>query len=306
MRYRALIASLLAGASLSMTAGVSAAATYPVASTEAQMELNEASFYLTGQDPAQSASGVNVPCTPSAAHPYPVVLVHGLQGNQYNGWANLGPTLANAGYCVYSLNYGGGSSTTAGTYGTGPLAQSAQQIATFIDSVRQTTGAAKVDLVGHSEGGFEVEYVTKMISGMAAKVNAVVALAPVTHGTTLWGASYIARALGLTPLVGSACAACSDLLVGSDVVNTLSNGPIAQPGVAYTTIISKFDEAVTPYTSAAINEPGVNNIVVQNTCPFDPVGHTGLAYDSDVTTMVENALDPANAAPVACSFGPIG
>lgn len=303
MRFRAITTALLVGASLVLPNIAADAASYPVASSESQMEANEASFYLSGQDPAQSAPGVNVPCTLTAAHPYPVVLVHGLQGNQYNGWANLGPTLANAGYCVYSLNYGGSSSTA---YGTAPLAQSAQQIGTFIDSVLASTGAAKVDLLGHSEGGFEVEYVTKMIPGMAAKVNAVVALAPVTHGTTLWGASYIARFFGLTPLVGAACPACSDLLIGSAPVTALSNGPIAQPGVAYTTIISKFDEAVTPYTSAAVNEPGVTNIVVQNTCPFDPVGHTGLAYDSDVTTMVENALDPANAASVVCSVGPIG
>lgn len=303
MRYRVITATALVGAALVLPTIAADAATYPVASSEAQMEANEAYFYASGQDAAQSAPGVNVACTPTAAHPYPVVLVHGLQGNQYNGWANLGPTLANAGYCVYSLNYGGGS---AGSYGTAPLAQSAQQIATFIDSVRATTGAAKVDLLGHSEGGFEVEYVTKMIPGMAAKVNAVVALAPVTHGTTLWGASYLARALGLTPLVGAGCPACADLLVGSGPVNALSNGPIAQPGVAYTTIISRFDEAVTPYTSAAINEPGVTNILVQNSCPRDPVGHTGLAYDSDVTTMVENALDPANPAAVVCSTGPIG
>ncbi|BBH18055.1 lipase [Nocardioides baekrokdamisoli] len=270
--------------------------TYPVASSEAQMEYNEATFYATGQDPAQSAPGVNVACTPSAAHPYPVVLVHGLNGNQYNGWANIGPSLANLGYCVYSLNY----------VSTDRIAASSQQIASFINQVMSTTRAAKVDLVGHSEGGFQVEYVPKMIPGMAAKVHAVVALAPPSHGTTLWGLSALIQAVGLNSTVASGCGACADLLAGSSAVQALDNGPIAQPGIAYTTIISKYDEAITPYTSAAINEPGVTNIVVQDLCPADPVGHTGLAYDSGPLSMIENALDPAHAIAVACGIGPVG
>lgn len=262
------------------------------------MAYGEATFYMTGQDPAQSAPGVNVACTPSAAHPDPVVLVHGLNGNQYNGWANIGPSLANLGYCVYSLNYGNN--------GTDPIVKSAPQIAAFINQVLAQTGAAKVDLVGHSEGGLQVEYIPKMIPGMAAKVNRVVALAPPTHGTTLWGLSSLINAVGLGPLVSSGCGACADLLPGSAVVRALDNGPIAQPGISYTTIISKYDEAVTPYTSAAINEPGVRNIVVQDVCPNDPVGHTGLAYDSGPLAMVENALDPAHPVPVVCGTGSLG
>jgi len=289
----------VSAAALLMAVGpAQATPTYPVASTEAQMEFNEATFYATGQDPAQSPPGVNVACTPSAAHPFPVVLVHGLNGNQYNGWANIGPSLANLGYCVYALNYGNG--------GTEAVASSSQQIATFVSQVLASTGASKVDLVGHSEGGFQVEYVTKMIPGMAAKVNAVVALAPPSHGTTLWGLSYLVQAVGLSPAVASGCAACADLLAGSAAVQALDNGPIAKAGVSYTTIISKYDEAITPYTSAAINEPGVTNIVVQNVCPNDPVGHTGLAYDPGPLTMVENALDPAHQVAVVCGTGPVG
>lgn len=296
---RAAAAAGIGIAVLGIVAGpAQATPTYPVASTEAQMEFNEATFYATGQDPAQSPPGVNVPCSPSAAHPYPVVLVHGLNGNQYNGWANVGPSLANQGYCVYSLNYGNG--------GTVAVATSSQQIAAFINQVLSTTGATKVDLVGHSEGGFQVEYVTKMIPGMAAKVSAVVALAPPSHGTTLWGLSALIQAVGLNSTVASGCAACADLLAGSSAVQALDNGPIAQPGVAYTTIISKYDEAITPYTSAAINEPGVTNIVVQDICPTDPVGHTGLAYDSGPLSMIENALDPAHTVPVVCRIGPVG
>jgi hypothetical protein len=42
---------------------------------------------------------------------------------------------------------------------------------------------------------------------------------------------------------------------------------------------------------------------VQDVCPLDPVGHLGEAYDTTVWQMVENALDPAHAQAIACSYG---
>src|SRR5947209_7276383 len=58
---------------------------------------------------AQSApsSGWNdYTCKPSAAHPRPVVLVHGTFGNSVDNWLALAPYLVDRGYCVYSLDYG--------------------------------------------------------------------------------------------------------------------------------------------------------------------------------------------------------
>jgi hypothetical protein len=34
------------------------------------------------------------------------------------------------------------------------------------------------------------------------------------------------------------------------------------------------------------------------------VGHAGLAFDTDVAQTITNALDPATAVPISCSFGP--
>src|SRR5699024_477755 len=45
-------------------------------------------------------------CRPTAAHPRPVVLLHGLGGNQSDNLSTLSPLLKNAGYCVFSLTYG--------------------------------------------------------------------------------------------------------------------------------------------------------------------------------------------------------
>jgi predicted esterase len=262
---------------------------------------------------ATTAGGYDNPsCQPSAAHPSPVVLLHGLGGN---GPGNVGPIamqLAAAGYCTFDLTYGE-EAPGIPVGGLIDVDQSAQQIKAFIEQVRAETGAAKVDIVGHSEGGFQSLYVPKEL-GIASEVDKVVALAPPTHGTTFAGLVSVANTLQLRQLVDQVlnefgCPACDELITGGSGVVKLDTGPIAQPGIGYTVIASRTDELVTPHQSATttetafIDEPGVTNEYVQDTCPFDPVGHIGLAYDLDVENMIANALDPAHAGPVTCSFG---
>ncbi|WP_328523572.1 hypothetical protein [Kribbella sp. NBC_00359] len=84
----------------------------------------------------------------------------------------------------------------------------------------------------------------------------------------------------------------------------LTVGPIAQPGVKFTVIASRFDALVTPHETSFIRGPGVTNQYVQDTCPLHPVGHVGLAFDPTVAQLVANALDPAHATRVLCAFGP--
>jgi len=53
----------------------------------------------------------NWSCQPSAAHPYPVILVHGLFANETDNWQTYGPLLADNGYCVFTFTYGNDLST---------------------------------------------------------------------------------------------------------------------------------------------------------------------------------------------------
>ena len=222
-------------------------------------------------------------------------------------FATLGPYLASAGFCVYAPTYGEAIPGIP-VGGLTPIPQSATEIDAYINQVLAATGAAKADLVGHSEGGFHALYGPKFVPGEAASIARVVALAPPTHGTTVASLVTIGDDLGVSPLtdaiIAAGCPACSALTTGSSLVTSLNTGLVTQQGIAYTIIASTRDELVTPYGTEFVNEPGVSNETVQDFCPLDPVGRIGLAYDPDVAQLVRDALDPAQPVPVTCSVGP--
>ena len=108
--------------------------------------------------PADAAAGGGQLRLPAvAAHPDPVILVNGTFANQDDNWQAASPLLANHGYCVFTFNYGGSSASSI-VQGTGDIAASAGQLASFVTRVLAATGAAKVDLVGHSQGGMMPRY----------------------------------------------------------------------------------------------------------------------------------------------------
>lgn len=263
-----------------------------------------------GTAPAQSG-GVNndFSCRPSAAHPQPVVLLHGLGANKDEDINQLQSHLAEQGYCTFSVTYGAypGFEFVGGLR---PIAESAPEIKAFIGRVLSATGAAKVSIVGHSEGGFQSLYVTKT-QGISDRIGTVVAIAPPTHGTTFGGLYHLAYLFGAASrqlvdqvLDNFGCPACSDLGVDGEAVQLLTDGPIAQSGVRYTVITSRYDHMVTPTETSFVREPGVTNQYVQDFCRYDPVGHIGEAYDANVWHLVGNALDPAHATPITqCAYG---
>lgn len=119
---------------------------------------------------------------------YPVVLVHGSLENMAFNWYTASPLLKNAGYCVFALNYSQEDSRLIGAPGSsrpggsGDIVQSAQQLSAFVDQVLAATGASKVDLVGHSQGGMMPRWYMRFDGG-AAKVNHLVALSPPPRAT---------------------------------------------------------------------------------------------------------------------------
>ncbi|MCU4186995.1 hypothetical protein K6U06_21700 [Acidiferrimicrobium sp. IK] len=298
------VAVASAAATLLLGTGGSASAvpSYPVPYTLAPGVLQEAT--APGTPPPGSD---DFSCKPSASHPEPVVLVHGLLADQTDNWPTVSPLLADAGYCVFSLTYGADNVPFPlnQTGGLIPMEQSAQQLSAFVDRVLAATGARKVDLVGHSEGATMPEYYVKFLGG-AAKVDHYVGVAGVLHGTSVDGLAALNQiGVALTgqsvaALLGPVCASCGEFLTGSNFIRTLDAGGLAAPGVRYTMIATRYDELVQPYDSGFF--PEATNITVQDQCPLDLSEHLSVITDPTTGADILNALDPAHPVPVPCQL----
>ena len=246
--------------------------------------------------PTASPPGANDwSCKPTAAHPRPVVLVHGTFADMSNSWQAISPLLKNNGYCVFALNYGDYNGSGAiGVYGVDDIPTSAQELNAFVDKVLAATGAAEADLVGHSQGGMMPRYYLKYLGG-AAEVNTLVGLSPSNHGTTLDGLFVLSNFFpGANQFTGALCPACEQQRVDSAFITNLNSGGETVPGVEYTVIQTRYDQVVTPYTSAFLAGSNVKNIVLQNQCILDLGDHLSMPYDHIVGADVLTALDPAH------------
>jgi triacylglycerol esterase/lipase EstA (alpha/beta hydrolase family) len=300
VRTAAVAAATAVAAALTLGAGsASAAAPYPV-----NYSFAAGIAYTLTHDGQPPMGANNFSCRPTAAHPDPVVLVHGTFGNMTDSWEALSPLLANAGYCVYALNYGG-SSPSNPIQATGPIETSAAQLSAFVNKVLAATGAHKVDIVGHSQGGMMPRYYIRFLGG-ASKVNTLVGLAPSNHGTTLFGLTTLESALGVSGSVPD-CDACGEQMAGSAFLAKLNAGHETEPGVHYTVIESRYDDVVTPYTSAFLAPgPNVHNVTLQDGCPLDLGDHLAIIYDERALAFTMNALDPAHPVAVPCTLVLLG
>jgi triacylglycerol esterase/lipase EstA (alpha/beta hydrolase family) len=150
-----------------------------------------------------------------------------------DNWQAASPILANHGYCVFAFN-DGGSSPNADFHGTGEIAASAGQLASFVTQVQAATGASKVDFAGHSQGGMMPRYYLKFLGG-AAYVSRLVGLAPSNHGTTVDGLTTLTQDLGLSGvfnvLIDGSCEACVQQEAGSVFLAQLNAGGDTVQGV---------------------------------------------------------------------------
>jgi triacylglycerol lipase len=224
-------------------------------------------------------------CRPPAEHPDPVVVLPGTYGVTLP--TLIGPRLAQLGYCVYTFDYGNGE--------TGDVAAAARQLARYVDRLLARTRATRVSIVGHSEGGMMPRYYIKYLGG-AAKVRSLVGLVPSNHGS-------------LNPItIGGAltgCVACAQQQMGSPFLRQLNDGDETPPPVYYTVIETMYDAVVVPYTSAFLSGPAsrVTNVMLQQQCPRDYVGHVGITADPVALQWVENAL-ARNNGPADANFVP--
>ena len=197
------------------------------------------------------------------------MIVHGTFGDSQNLLQRLTWSIHSAGYCVFALDYGNRA--------TGPIEKSAAELKAFIDKVLTATGAAKVSMVGHSQGGMMPRYYIKFLGG-AGKVDDLVGLAPSNHGTS--------NPLLLTPGLNYLCPSCLQQKTGSAFLTHLNAGDETPGPVSYTNIATSHDEVVLPYTSGFLAGPNTTNIRLQDKCrfdlvrpPADPLGRPGDPAD---------------------------
>lgn len=256
-------------------------------------------------------------CIPSAAHPRPVVLVHGTDMDMSSTWSTLSPELTEQGYCVFALDYGMQSAfwdPSIVAWGMGDIADSAIELAVFVDAVLAATGAPQVDMIGHSQGGVVARQYLKFNGGADAsapelnKVDNLITLGATNHGTNFNGLQQLflaAKALGLPQILSEQLlfgTAGSQQLIGSPLLSRLNANGETLPAVHYTVLATTFDEIVTPPERTFLdpNSGSVDNLWVQDVCPSSTASHLGLTTDPTVLTIVSSVLDPEYAA----SHGP--
>ena len=262
--------------------------------------------------PGAKVPGTNdFTCTPRKGT-HPVVLIPGTTEDAFTTWSYYGPRMQAAGLCVYTFNYNPMThplveavSTTGNIYSTAAF------MAHFVDKVLKSTGADKVDLVGHSQGGGPLPRAYIKYYGGDKKVNHLIGIVPSNKGTSILGMEKFLNKSGrpANTIVGTVAKflnmeSVPQQLQGSTFLKDLNAGGMTAPGVKYTVIATRFDNRVFPWTNALIPEPGAKNIVIQDVCPLDHSAHTNITYDPMTYQVVANALEPQRATRVKCTIRP--
>ena len=235
----------------------------------------------------------------------PIVLVHGTWESKYSNFAYLAPKLKGSGACIFTFNYGA-TNPILPLYATEDIKDSGRELGIFVNQVLAATGASKVDLVGHSQGGMMPRAYIKYWGG-ASKVNNMVSLGGTQNGTTLSGIGTLGKELGVLAGVGLVLGqAASDQVVGSPFLTALNAGGQTVAGIRYTNIVTSYDEVTTPYKNGYItNNPAgayVANINLQNGCPTNFSDHLSMTYSARTLWYVKNALGLSNPPNATCDI----
>lgn len=299
-------AALLGAVALAAPALAAAPGTPTGADGPVQTSFPDA-FTYSLQNPEANPPGANADCAPSAAHPRPVILVHGTWEDAYDNWSGVTRQLSDAGYCVYALNFGksglleqgGLGALLPGVDGTAPVQDSAKELAAFTDAVLAETGASQVDMVGHSQGGIVIRQYLKAEGGADNALN-VVTLGATNNGTGLLGIGTLGRAFnnaGIPVLqlvqLGVGVSGIQQVF-DSPFLEQLNAGGETMAGVNYTVVATEYDEVSNPYewTFLTDNPAGafVQNITLQDGCAQDISDHVSMSYSPRVLDIVETAI----------------
>lgn len=224
-------------------------------------------------------------CVPAAEHPTPVLLLHGTSDN-YTHVMPLAQGLIDHGYCVWAYTYGqGGASLPNARPNAGGMIDidvSAREVAGRVDEVKAATGASKIDIVGHSQGGLLAKMLIQE-QGKADSIRRVVGMGGNFHGTDYNGMGESLRNfINATPALAEFILGKSSTqqIIGSELLNRVNALPDTTAGITYTSLYSPADETVTPNSTSmldAVAGADVANVNTSIACPSStPVEHATM------------------------------
>lgn len=188
--------------------------------------------------------------------PRPIIVVHGYAMGQANfrplarrlAAAGLGPIL---GFEYWSL---------------GKTGSAARKLGDLIEDVRARTGAAQVDVIGHSMGGVVGRYFVTLLGGDGVVANLI------TLGSPHRGTDVSAVGFGRP---------AKELLLGSTLIQRLDAAP--QPTRTRLTVVWSRSDALVPGSRQA-RVTGADELL------YDDLGHLGLLTDPRVAAALIDRL----------------
>ncbi|MEU1864063.1 esterase/lipase family protein [Streptomyces gardneri] len=250
--------------------------------------------------PAQTASAADGPalstpvatldaalhCPATFAHPErePVLLVHGTTTTYDETWGwGYTPALRADGYDVCGVDLPNRS--------MGDIQVASEYVVHAVDRIYAATGR-KVDVIGHSQGNMELRWAAKWWPHVQAEIDDMILLANPGRGVT--GGNLFC--------VLSCAPALHQFSMGSNFLAALNRDDQTPGAISYTSVYSRTDEAIIPFTSAPMT--GAKNIALQDVCFGRVVTHFGLVYDSVTYLLVKDALSHSGTAdPGRLPFG---
>jgi hypothetical protein len=231
--------------------------------------------------------------------------------------SGLSPMLANEGYCVFAMNYGGDPRSMFGGFDD-IRDSSLGTFGPFVNKVLAATGASQVDVIGHSEGSVMPRYWMRfgdsINTGGTPKIANMIGIAAISQGVLSADLALKVRTeepfKSLTAALSkNGCPSCTQMMNGSDYITAINttavlpgqnfSGP-AQPGVQYLMLATTWDNLVIPYTAGFSDHPQFTNTTLQDGCPIDHADHLSIIFDPRAYDIVLNTLDPAHQREVRC------
>jgi triacylglycerol esterase/lipase EstA (alpha/beta hydrolase family) len=190
---------------------------------------------------------------------------------------------------VFALNYG--------NRGLGRIGQSARELDVFVDNALEYTGAEKVSLVGHSQGGMMPRFWIKNLGGKN-KVDDLGGIAPSNYGTELGDASSedsTAEDFNLpvenNPGGENPCYSCDQQSANSRFIKRLNRGDDTPGPGSFTQIATNDDEIIIPFKNCFLRgTERTRNLIIQRYNGGLVVTHQNIYNDPTAQKLTFDAL----------------